>query len=70
MTDTTPVTEHDEDAAHLASLGYSYDTTFKREMSFFGNVSLGFTYLSPIAGVYSMFAISLGTAGPPWPGRS
>lgn len=56
---------HDEDAAHLASLGYSYDTTFKREMSFWGNVSLGFTYLSPIAGVYSMFAISLGTAGPP-----
>ena len=60
-----PVVEHDEDAAHLASLGYSYDTTFKREMSFWGNVSLGFTYLSPIAGVYSMFAISLGTAGPP-----
>ena len=57
--------EHDEDAAHLASLGYSYDTTFKREMSFWGNVSLGFTYLSPIAGVYSMFAISLGQAGPP-----
>ncbi len=56
---------HDEDAAHLASLGYDYDTTFKREMSFWGNVSLGFTYLSPIAGVYSMFAISLGTAGPP-----
>ncbi|MFV0432794.1 MAG: APC family permease [Leucobacter sp.] len=57
--------EHDEDAAHLASLGYSYDTTFKREMGFWGNVSLGFTYLSPIAGVYSMFAISLGEAGPP-----
>lgn len=62
---STPTVEHDEDAAHLASLGYSYDTTFKREMSFWGNVSLGFTYLSPIAGVYSMFAISLGTAGPP-----
>ncbi|WP_244303306.1 APC family permease [Leucobacter coleopterorum] len=59
------VEHHDEDAAHLASLGYSYDTTFKREMSFWGNVSLGFTYLSPIAGVYSMFAISLGQAGPP-----
>lgn len=56
---------HDEDAQHLASLGYSYDATFKREMTFWGNVSLGFTYLSPIAGVYSMFAISLGTAGPP-----
>lgn len=57
--------EHDEDAAHLESLGYKYDTTFKRDMTFWGNVSLGFTYLSPIAGVYSMFALSLGTAGPP-----
>ncbi|MBL3698606.1 APC family permease [Leucobacter luti] len=65
MTHDNHVLEHDEDAAHLASLGYSYDTTFKREMSFWGNVSLGFTYLSPIAGVYSMFAISLGQAGPP-----
>ncbi len=59
------VVEEDADAAHLASLGYTYDTTFKREMSFWGNVSLGFTYLSPIAGVYSMFAISLSQAGPP-----
>lgn len=65
MTHENTVIEHDEDAAHLASLGYSYDTTFKREMSFWGNVSLGFTYLSPIAGIYSMFAITLGQAGPP-----
>lgn len=65
MDQSTATVEHDEDAAHLASLGYSYDTSYKREMSFWGNVSLGFTYLSPIAGVYSMFAISLGTAGPP-----
>ena len=57
--------EHDEDAAHLVSLGYTYDTTFKRDMTFWGNVSLGFTYLSPIAGVYSMFALSLSAAGPP-----
>lgn len=65
MAEHTSVAEHDEDAAHLASLGYAYDSTFKREMTFWGNVSLGFTYLSPIAGVYSMFAISLGQAGPP-----
>lgn len=65
MEDVKPAVHHDEDAAHLASLGYDYDTTFKREMSFWGNVSLGFTYLSPIAGVYSMFAISLSAAGPP-----
>ena len=62
---TTAVEHHDEDAAHLASLGYTYDASFKRDMTFWGNVSLGFTYLSPIAGVYSMFAISLAEAGPP-----
>ncbi|QTG82630.1 APC family permease [Arthrobacter crystallopoietes] len=55
----------DEDAAHLASLGYSYDQQFKREMTFWGNVSLGFTYLSPVVGIYSLFAASLGIAGPP-----
>lgn len=64
---STPAVDHhhDEDAAHLASLGYTYDTTFKREMGFWGNVSLGFTYLSPIAGVYAMFAFSFMAAGPP-----
>lgn len=64
-TNPQQVEEHDEDAAHLASLGYTYDKTFRRDMSFWGNVSLGFTYLSPIVGVYAMFAFSLGTAGPP-----
>lgn len=62
---STPAVEHDEDAAHLASLGYTYDASFKREMSFWGNVSLGFTYLSPIAGIYAMFAFSFMAAGPP-----
>lgn len=69
MSSTSPAAgmnhEHDEDAAHLASLGYNYDQSFKREMTFWGNVALGFTYLSPIVGVYSVFALSLGTAGPP-----
>jgi amino acid transporter len=55
----------DEDAEHLASLGYSYDQQFKREMTFWWNVSLGFTYLSPVVGIYSLFAASLGIAGPP-----
>lgn len=65
MAETTSAVDHDEDAAHLRSLGYEYDTTFKREMSFWGNVSLGFTYLSPIAGIYAMFAFSFMAAGPP-----
>jgi amino acid transporter len=54
---------HDEDDAHLASLGYTSD--FKREMNLWGNFSLGFTYLSPVVGIYSLFAFALGTGGPP-----
>ncbi len=57
-----PVHELDDDA-HLASLGYSSD--FKRTMNLWGNFSLGFTYLSPVVGVYSLFAFALGTGGPP-----
>lgn len=54
---------HDEDDAHLASLGYTSD--FKRDMNLWGNFSLGFTYLSPVVGVYSLFAFALATGGPP-----
>ena len=54
---------HDDDDAHLASLGYESD--FKREMSLWGNFSLGFTYLSPVVGIYSLFAVALATGGPP-----
>src|SRR5690242_3816551 len=34
-------------------------------MNLWGNFSLGFTYLSPVVGVYSLFAFALGTGGPP-----
>lgn len=53
----------DTDADHLASLGYTSE--FRREMSPWANFSLGFTYLSPVVGVYTVFAISLALAGPP-----
>ncbi len=53
----------DEDAAQLAALGYTSE--FKREMGLWGNVSLGFTYLSPVVGVYTLFAASFMTGGPP-----
>lgn len=52
-----------DDAAHLASLGYTSD--FKRDMSLWGNFSLGFTYLSPVVGVYSLFAFAIAAGGPP-----
>jgi amino acid transporter len=48
---------------HLAVLGYTSE--FRREMTLWANISLGFTYLSPLVGVYSLFAYGLSLAGPP-----
>jgi len=60
---TSGAPEHDSDAAHLQQLGYQSE--FKRDMSLWANFSLGFTYLSPVVGVYSLFAYALATGGPP-----
>lgn len=54
---------HDADAEQLRALGY--DSHFDRSMSFWENFSLGFTYLSPVVGVYSVFAMALRAGGPP-----
>lgn len=51
------------DAEHLAVLGY--EGSYKRSMSLWGNVALGFTYLSPLVAVFSLFAFSLTIGGPP-----
>lgn len=51
------------DEQQLAALGYTSE--FKREMTPWANFALGFTYLSPVVGIYTLFAISLATAGPP-----
>lgn len=50
------------DAAQLESLGYRSD--FRRDMSLWANFSLGFTYLSPVVGIYTLFGFALATAGP------
>ncbi|MFI6358997.1 APC family permease [Streptomyces sp. NPDC050743] len=63
MSPITPPDATDSDAAHLASLGY--ESEFKRDMSPWANFSLGFTYLSPVVGVYSLFAYALASGGPP-----
>ena len=34
-------------------------------MSLWANFSLGFTYLSPVVGIYTLFGLSLAAAGPP-----
>lgn len=51
------------DSEHLQALGY--DDSFHRSMGLWGNFALGFTYLSPLVGVYSLFALALSTGGPP-----
>ena len=53
----------DEDLAQLKALGFSSE--FRRDMSPWANFSLGFTYLSPVVGIYTVFAFALATAGPP-----
>ena len=51
------------DDEHLQVLGY--EGKFDRSMSLWANFALGFTYLSPLVGVYSLLAVALSTGGPP-----
>jgi amino acid transporter len=61
---STSSSGHHDDAAQLAALGIE-NSQFKREMGLWANFALGFTYLSPVVGVYTLFAYALATAGPP-----
>jgi len=54
---------HRSDEDELAALGY--ESEFRRDMSPWANFSLGFTYLSPVVGIYTVFGFALATAGPP-----
>jgi amino acid transporter len=54
---------NDADVAQLKALGYS--SNFDRTMTELENFSLGFTYLSPVVGVYTLFATALAAGGPP-----
>jgi amino acid transporter len=51
------------DADQLRSLGY--ESHFERSMSLWENFALGFTYLSPVVGVYTIFATTFAAGGPP-----
>ena len=63
MTTAGPPAGQTADDAQLAALGYSGE--FHRSMGLWANMALGFTYLSPLVGVYSLFAYSLSIGGPP-----
>jgi amino acid transporter len=51
-----------DDDARLESLGYR--PQLNRVLGLFANFSVAFTYLSPVVGIYSLFAVGLGYAGP------
>src|SRR5271155_535644 len=59
MTEQAPA---NRDSAQLEALGY--DSKFDRSMSLWANFALGFTYLSPVVGVYTVFAFAIATGGP------
>jgi amino acid transporter len=52
------------DERQLAKLGYKQQLS--RSLGLFSNFAVGFTYLSPVVGVYSLFAFGLATGGPPY----
>ena len=64
MQEATPQTTAatDDDDARLESLGYK--PQLNRVLGLFSNFSVAFTYLSPIVGVFSLFTLGAGMAGP------
>ncbi len=52
----------DEDERQLAGFGYRQE--LHRVLSFFENFSVAFCYISPVVGIYSLFVLGLGSAGP------
>src|SRR3954454_1015832 len=61
MTRTGTAPAGTEDDARLASLGYT--PQLNRVLGLFANFSVAFTYLSPMVGIYSLFALGVGTGG-------
>ena len=48
--------------SRLTDLGYRQELS--RVLSLFDNFSISFSYLSPMVGVYSLFVLGVGAAGP------
>jgi amino acid transporter len=51
-----------DDDARLAALGYQ--PQLRRVLGLFANFSVAFTYLSPMVGIYSLFALGVAAGGP------
>ena len=50
--------------ARLRALGYNPE--FKRVLGLFADFSLGYSYMSPMAGMFALFGTALVTVGPPF----
>ena len=50
------------DEAQLAKLGYRQE--LRRALNLFENFAVAFAYLSPMVGIYSLFVLGIGSAGP------
>ena len=57
-----PATTGGDDDARLESLGYT--PQLNRVLGLFANFSVAFTYLSPMVGIYSLFALGVAAGGP------
>ncbi|HHY65933.1 MAG TPA: amino acid permease [Alicyclobacillus sp.] len=55
-------TQMDRDSHELSQFGYKQE--LKRALGLFSNFSVAFTYLSPVVGIYSLYAYGLQTGGP------
>jgi len=62
MVDAQPTGEQGVDAARLAQFGYRQE--LRRALNLFENFAVAFCYISPVVGIYSLFVLGLGTAGP------
>ncbi|MCB6184529.1 amino acid permease [Leeia sp. TBRC 13508] len=56
--------QYNNDDEQLKALGYT--PSFDRSMSLWESFALGFTYLSPVVGAYTLFAFGMTAGGPPF----
>jgi amino acid transporter len=58
---TTPDIDR-SDADRLAQFGYKQE--LRRALNLFENFAIAFCYISPVVGIYSLFVLGVGSAGP------
>ena len=61
---TTPARQGSEDDGLLTEFGYRQE--LPRVLRFWTNWALGFAFISPIVGLYTVVALGAQTAGPAW----